>query len=592
MNFERKVRILSLIIVFVFFAVWLRLAYWQTISASRLSAEAESQHYNVLSIPARRGEITFGDRETLVADKNAWLLYAHLDQLTANKAEVAKNLSEILAPEIPMVSTESAELTQEDRENFLKTNKEDLEIRILERLNLEGATWVNLAHFLTDETRKKVEDLKVEGLGFIEEQTRDYPEASLSAHIVGFVGSDRLGNPKGYFGLEGYYERELAGKNGEIRLEKDAFGRPIAIGVESRRDKQDGSELVTTIDRAVQFFVEKHLEKGIHDWKASGGTAIVMNPQSGAILAMASWPKYDPQTFSYFPTSYYKNPAITTLYEPGSIMKPLVLAAALNDGKLKADDRCPVCAGPRSIGGGVINTFNFQYHPNLTMSEILINSDNTGMVYIGESLGFDRLYDYYQQYGFDSKTGVDLQEEENGNLRPKDSYYLLDQATLSFGQGIAINPLQIVRAWSTLANGGKLVTPYLVSRIKTDTDEIVITPPKPKQVLNPATSKVVTEMLVRVAQESPLQFPLARASNLKNYRVAAKSGTAQIALGGSYKEAGTIASVIGYAPADNPRFLVMVKLNEPEVRQWGSDTAGPVFFNIMSDLLNYYNVAP
>lgn len=594
MNFEKKVRILTAVLLCCFVAVWLRLASWQILSAESLSAAAEAQHFNVLKIPASRGEITFADGETLVANKSASLLYANLTQLKGNKSEIAEKLAEVLAPEVPMVATDSAEITPEAREKFLKDTKEELQTKITERLSIEGSTWVNLAHFVPTEVKKKIEEFKYEGLGFLEEETRDYPEASLSAHLLGFVGSDRLGNPKGYFGLEGYYERELAGKNGELRLEKDAFGRPIAIGSETKRDKKDGSKLITTINRAVQLFTEKELEKAISDWKATGGTAIVMDPNNGEILAVANFPKYDPKNFSYFPTTLYKNPAVTSIYEPGSIMKPLVIAAAINEGKVTAESRCPDtrCDGPVAVGGYLIHTFNNQYHPNLTMTEVLINSDNTGMVYVQDTLGFSKLYDYYQSYGFNEKSGIDVQEEENGTLRKKESYYPVDQANLAFGQGIAINAMQMMRAWSALANGGFIVTPHLVKTVSTSDEDITLPWPKGRQVFKTTTSKILTEMLVRVANESAVHFPKDRVKSLANFRIAAKSGTAQIAAGGGYKDSGTTASVIGYFPADAPKFLVMVKLNEPEVRVWGSDTAGPPFFAIADQLLHYYNVVP
>ncbi len=594
MSFEKKVRLLTAVLLLCFVAVWLRLAVWQVLSAESLSAAAEAQHFSVLKIPASRGEITFVDGETLVANKSASLLYANLNVLSGDKSAIAESLATVLASEVPMVTTGSAEITVEDRENFLKSTKDELQIRIAKRLNIEGSTWVNLAHFIPAEVKKKIEDFKYEGLGFLEEETRDYPEASLSAHLIGFVGSDRLGNPKGYFGLEGYYERELAGKNGELRQEKDAFGRPIAIGSETRRDKKDGSKLVTTVNRAVQLFTEKELLQAITDWKASGGSAIVMDPTNGEILALANFPQYDPKNFSYFPTTLYKNPAITSIYEPGSIIKPLVMAAAINEGKLTPESRCPdkLCDGPVGVGGYFIRTFNNQYHPNLTMTEVLINSDNTGMVYVQDLLGFRKLYDYYQSYGFSEKTGIDLQEEESGVLRPIDSYYPVEQANLSFGQGIAVNAMQMMRAWASLANSGFLITPHLVRTVSASDEDINLSWPRGRQVLKTSTAKIMTEMLVRVANESAVHFPKDRVKSLANFRIAAKSGTAQIASGGGYKETGTTASVIGYFPADDPRFLVMVKLNEPEVRPWGSDTAGPPFFAIADHLLHYYNVVP
>lgn len=582
MNFSTKVRALVIIFLIGFILVVFKMAFWQIVSFGSLSAAAEAQHFYTLSIPAKRGEIKTGDGFALASDKNAYLFYASMPKLPVDKNLVADKVSEILAPEIPLIASDSS---------ILKTKKELQEI-IMSKINAPNAVWANLSHFLDSTVKKKIEDLNIPGLGFMEEEARDYPEGSSSAHFLGFVGFDKMGNPKGYFGLEGFYDRELSGRPGELRVEKDALGRPIAIGKESRREKQDGSDLITTIDRGVQRFVEKYLEEGIATWKAGGGTAVVLDPNDGAILAMASFPRYDPANFSYYPSEYYKNPAVADLYEPGSIIKPLVMAAAINENKLVPETRCSTCEGPVIIGDYYIHTFDNKYHPNLNMTEVLINSDNTGMVFVEEKLGFTTLYSYMKRYGFGQKTGIDLQEEEEGSMRDFDEYYPIDQANMAFGQGIGVNAMQMVRAWSTLANGGYLITPHLVSEIKTADKEIKLNYKKGERVISASTATTVKEMLVRVSRESATQYPLNRIPELAKYRIAAKSGTAQISTGGKYKETGTTASVIGFFPADNPKFLVMVKLNEPEVRQWGSDTAGPVFFSIIRDLASYYRIMP
>lgn len=593
MNVDRKLRMLLVIFGFIFVAIWLRLFYWQVISGERLSVDAEDQHFSTFELPARRGEIKFSDGSPLVSDRAAFLFYANLSKLPANKSELADKICEILVKEIPDVSTDSATITVEEKDRRLKTKQETLLAKILERLNMPGATWVNLAHFVGRETKDQIEKLNISGLGFVEEETRDYPEASMAAHLVGFVGSDKNGNPKGYFGIEGFYQRELAGRFGKLRLEKDAYGRPIPIGSETRVDKQDGRNLLTTIDRGVQYFSEKSLKQGIADWKASGGTVVVMDPNTGAIIAMASFPNYDPGNFSYYKTEFFKDPAVANLYEPGSIMKPIVMASAINEGKLEAQTKCDNrCDGPRKIGEYYVHTFNNQYHPNLTMTDVLVNSDNTGMIFIGEKLGFENLYQYMKKFGFGQKSGIDLGEEEEGGLRKISEYYPIDQATMTFGQGIQVNVIQMVRAFAVLANGGKLVTPYVVSAIESNGEKFPVKHDEPRQVINSTTAKVLTEMLVEVAEKSPIHFPWDRIPEIRNFKIAAKSGTAQIAAGGKYKETGTTASVIGYFPADKPKYLVYVKLNEPEVRPWGSDTAGPVFFNIIKDLAYYYGISP
>lgn len=569
MTFDRKRRLLLLFFAGVFLLVWARLVFWQIISAGNLAAQAEGQHFSVLTIPAKRGEIEFSDGTPLVANKTAYLLYANLSKVATSREEVATKLADVLAPEASQAAT-----------------------LILARLNLPGAVWVNLAHFLDAATRDKIWALGIAGLDFVDEETRDYPEASMAAHLAGFVGADENGTPEGYFGLEGFYERELAGKAGELRLEKDAFGRPIPIGSETRLEKQDGGTLVLTVDRGVQNFVETELQSGIKDWKAAGGTAVVMDPNTGAILALANFPAFDPRDFSYFPTSLYKDPAISDLFEPGSIFKPMVMAAALNEGVVTPQTRCDQCDGPRQIGGYYIHTFDNQYHPNETMTDVLVNSDNTGMIFVGEKLGFSKFYDYLKKFGLDSKTGVDLEGEANGNLRKETDYYPVDQATMTFGQGILTSTMQIVRGISVIANGGYLVTPHVVATILTNGERIDLKWPRGERIIKMETTKTLTEMLVHVANLSPEHFPKDRIMALANFRIAAKSGTAQIALGGKYKSSGTTASLVGYFPADNPKYLVMVKLNEPEVRPWGSDTAGPIFFSIVRDLIYYYNLTP
>jgi len=581
-----------MVVLVSFSLVVLKLFFIQVISFERYSAAAESQHFYSLDIPARRGEILSRDGFALVGDRNDYLFYGELPKLTDNKSLVAEKLASILVLDVPHISTDGAVFSQQDRENFIKTTQEELRKKLETKLNSSAAVWVNLAHFVSPETKEKIENLKISGLGFLEEQSRDYPEASMAAHLLGFVGFDLVGNPKGYFGLEGNYDQELSGRAGQLRMEKDAFGRPIAIGTETRKEKQDGRNLLTTIDRSVQKFTEKSLEDGIMTWKASGGSAIVMNPKNGEILAMASLPRYDLRNFSYYPSKTYKNPAIADLYEPGSIMKPLVVAAAINENKITPETRCNKCDGPRQIGEYSIHTFNNQYNPNLTATEILINSDNTGMVFVGEKIGFPKLYSYVQKYGFGQKSGIDLQEEEEGSLRKSGEYTQIDEATLTFGQGVAVNAVQMMKAWSVLANNGVMVTPHLVTSVNSTDRKINLDNYPTKKVLTPATAKALTEMLVRVARESPVHFPLDREKGLSNFKIAAKSGTAEIAIGGKYLKQGTIASVIGYFPADDPKFLVMVKLNEPEVRPWGSDTAGPVFASIARDLLYYYGINP
>jgi cell division protein FtsI/penicillin-binding protein 2 len=546
-----RLKALVVIIFLAFTLIALRLFHLQIITGREFMAAAEKQHFAEIILPSQRGKILASDGTSLVTSEITYLVFANAKKITVSPDEIIKK-----------VGTVSGDLTNSQ------------------------AYWVPLKSKVSKAEKDRIISLGFEGIDYAPEPARFYPEASAAAHLLGFVGSDINGQPKGYFGVEGYYDRELAGRSGFKRIEKDAFGRPLVLSPVAELPANDGRDIVISVDKTVQLIVQKYLKDGIRTWGATGGTAIVMNPVNGRILAMDSYPAYDPGNYEKFGNEVFKNPAVTETFEPGSIMKPLIMAAAINENKLEPQTRCPVCSGPRSIGGGVIKTFNEQYHPGATMIEVLINSDNTGMVYVGEILGKDLLLKYLSKFRFGEKTGVDLQEEESGKV--KKEWYPLDLATVTFGQGIAVTSLQMVRAFAAIANGGFMVTPQVATKI----GDFEVKPHINEQILSAKTAQVIKEMMVQVNLKSPLHFPFERTANLSRYRVAAKSGTAQIPISGKYTDDKTIASVIGFAPADDPKFVVYVKLNEPNVRIWGSDTAGPVFYNIIRDLLLYYNVAP
>lgn len=579
MKTETKIQTLLYIFVGILFLVFLRAAYWQIVEGEQLAIEADKQHFYSLEVPANRGIISSRDGLTLVADRQSYTLYANLTQLKNPAGEISAQLAPVLLDSNPQIATTSSE--QDEFKNTL-TNK----------LALPQVVWVKLFTGLSVNTKEKIDNLKFPGLSFVSEPARDYPEASMAAQLLGFVGEDSQGGKKGYFGVEGYYNKDLEGKSGWIREEKDAFQRPILLGSTTSQEKIDGSDLELTLDSGVQVFVEKFLREGITTWGAASGTAVVMDPRTGEILADASFPNYDPANSSLYPSSVFKDPLIADLFEPGSILKPLVMAAAVNEGRVTPQTQCDDCSGPAQVGTYSIHTFNNVYHPHTTMLETLINSDNTGMVFVGKTLGFDQLYKYINSYGFSKKTGIDLEGEGTGTLRPINEWYPIDQATITFGQGIAVTPIQIVTAFSAIANGGKLPAPHVVRAVTSQGQRRNLTFPPQKQVFSDHTAQTITQMLTVVNLQSELHFPLDRMPNLKKFKIAAKSGTAQIPIAGHYEEGKTTGSVIGFAPADNPRFIVLVKLDAPSVRQWGSDTAGPIFYSIINGLFNYYGVNP
>jgi cell division protein FtsI/penicillin-binding protein 2 len=314
----------------------------------------------------------------------------------------------------------------------------------------------------------------------------------------------------------------------------------------------------------------------------------IMDPKTGDIIAMASFPSFDPANYEDYSDDLFKNPFITDLYEPGSTVKPLIMAGALDAGLLKSDSRCPRCSGPISEGGYTIRTWNNEYYGSPTMTEVLIHSDNTGMVYVAQTLGLDRMISYLSKFRIGSLTGIDLQGEASATLKPKHEWYDVDLATAGFGQGISITPIQLLQAFSALANKGVIMQPKVVSFvINHDGKTVEVDDKQVSRPISEATAKIITEMLVQVVNKGEAQF-----ARVKGYRIAGKTGTASIPIEGHYDPDQTIASFIGYAPADDPKFLMLVIFNRPKASIYGAETAAPVFFDIARNLLRYYQIPP
>lgn len=586
-------------LLIIYFSVFLlfvqRLYYWQIRKGQELKIKAEQQRFFSKEIPAKRGEIYTADNYSLVNRISAYLLYADLTKIREEKiTEIASKIAKVLYQRLIKVKEE---LKNEDEGFLLKdkleTKEREIRVYLEEQLKEKNLYWVTLSPKITKEEKEKIEKYNFSGIGFQEIQERYYPESSTAAHLLGFLAKDEKGEDRGYFGLEGFYDRELRGKKGQIFGERDVFGIPILISNFFKRTPQSGFDLYLNINLGVSKIIEEELRRGITTYQAKGGNVVVINPQNGKILGMASFPLYYPAYRSFYKEEIYKNPVVAENFEPGSILKPIIMSIAVNEGEVKPTTRCSKCNGPRIIGGYTIRTFNDKYYPNSTMTEVLEHSDNVGMAYIGELLGKYKLHEYLSNFGFGKMTGIDLQEETSGTLKELKEWYEIDTATVTFGQGIAVTPIQIVQATAALANGGKIYQPYVVSNIKSEEGKnFKIKPKLKKRVLKETTAKILTEMLVSTCEKSPLHYARDSIKELANYRIAAKSGTAQIPLSGKYAEGKTIGSVIGYAPADKPQLLILVKLNEPQADPWGANTAGPIFFKIMRDLLIYYGISP
>lgn len=554
----KRLRLVALLFYAWFFLIAVRLIYWQVVSHTELTLAATNQHLMQLEIPASRGEILTSDGSPLVSNQIAYLIYAEPKKIK-DKPLVAKELSQLLA-----IDQASLSATLDDRK-----------------------VWVPIKHKVDKDIAEQIKTLHLDGVGFEEESKRYYPEGSMSAQLIGFVGSTYDGSPQGYFGLEGYYDRELRGRSGYLQQVKDASGKPILAGQQQRVPSENGSTLELHIDRSVQFLIEKKLQEGMEKYGARGGTIIVADPMTGGIIATASEPSYDPREYWNFSQDVYKNPAVADSYEPGSTFKVLTMASAVNEGVVEPTTVFEE-KGPIKVGGYYIRTWDDKYRGTITATEILEKSSNVGMVQVGNKLGKDMFLSYLKNFDIGRETGIDLDEESSPTIRDDADWKDIDLATASFGQGIVVTPMQMIKAVSAIANGGKLYTPQVVSVVTTANNQrIEIKPKMIRQVLTPKAANTVKDMMVDSVDHAEAHFV-----KPKGYRIAGKTGTAQIAVEGHYDKDKTIASFIGFAPADSPKFIMLVTLREPSSSQWGSETAAPLFFSIANELFAYYGIPP
>ena len=554
-----RLRVIFFLIPFFALLIVMRLFYWQIIRGPGLAERADRQHQDVVVLASQRGDILDSSGELLAGTQNLYHLFVYQPQLEKDKAEVIDLLAPVLAT--------SAGVLDQTR------------TQLLDRLNLTS-NWVSLKHYLTPDQKKAIEALNLKGLGFEDEFTRFYPEASLAAQVLGFVGSDLAGEPQGYFGLEGYFDRQMHGREGKVRSEKDAFGNPILIGRYNLLSNITGRSIVTTIRKQTQFLVESLLRDGLTRYRAKAGNVIIMESATGKILAMAAYPNYDPGHFADFDKSAYKNPNVANLFEPGSIFKVLVMAAALNEKVITPDTICDICTGPIQIGQYTIKTWNEKYYPDSSLTDVIVHSDNIGMVFTARLLGKEKLARYLTDFGLGRLTGIELQEETAGPKRFQTDLKDIDLATNSFGQGIAVTPIQMLTAVNAIANKGLLIPPTIVERVIAGDKDVGLPPRKEKRVIEPEAAIQIRDMMIAAVNRGEAKW-----ARPKNIEIAGKTGTAQIPISGHYDPEKTIASFVGFFPARQPRYAMLVSLTEPQTSPWGSETAAPLWFAIANQLL-------
>jgi cell division protein FtsI/penicillin-binding protein 2 len=436
-------------------------------------------------------------------------------------------------------------------------------------------------------------ELKLDGIAFIPRVRRFYPENNIGSHVLGFVGYVGA-EERGRYGLEGFFDEELFGVPGSIKTGRGAQGNLIIINDREYEKAKNGSDLILTINRIIQYTACHKLNETALRHGADGGSIIIMDPKTGGILAMCSWPDYDPNNYKEVEDiEIYNNPAIFSQYEPGSIFKTITMAAALDQGKITPettynDEGSVMISGwPKPIKNSDYDTHGGYGEVNMTT--VLEKSLNTGAIFAMQQIGPEIFSKYVKDFGFGEKTGIELETESAGNIKNLlgDKVYEIYAATASFGQGISVTPLQMVTAYAAVANGGILMKPYLVKEIVHSDGTKDITQPKQiKRVVSERTAILLGGMLVNVVESGH-----AKRAGVDGYWVAGKTGTAQIA---SREQRGyssrTIHTFVGFAPVEDPKFVMLVKLDDPKGIKFAASSAAPLFGEIAEFLLDYFEV--
>jgi cell division protein FtsI (penicillin-binding protein 3) len=433
---------------------------------------------------------------------------------------------------------------------------------------------------------EKVQALNAEGLGMFYEPNRHYPQGQLAGQLIGFVGRDS----EGLEGLELKYNEYVRGETGSSMTERDALGRRVLVqGVEGLHIPP-GSDIHLTLDTSIQHMAEKELEASILKYRAKAGVAVVVEPFTGEVLALANYPSFDPNQYAKQTAEQRRNRAVTDSFEPGSTFKTILAAAALEEGVVGKDDLFYCEMGKYPFAGKIIH----DTHPHgwLPFSKILQVSSNIGFTKVAEKLKKDRFFKYIEKFGFGEPTGIDVPGEVSGLLRKPDKWSAVDLATHGFGQGLSATPMQLVMAYAAVANGGFLMRPYVMRRAVSAKGEVVLEnePRVVRRVISQKTATLLASMLRDVTTEGGTGMM----ANVDGFDVAGKTGTAQKAdpVHGGYAAKKRVASFVGFVPANQPRLVALVLIDEPEVNVYGGVVAAPVFRNIAQGALRHLAVAP
>ena len=564
--FDSRSRVLTVVFLLFFAAIIARLYYLQVVKASSYKQQAQNQHSIYRKLLPTRGEIKIADPISaesfpIAANIEKFLVYAVPHEIV-NPNLVAQSLSSVLALSAPEILTKITNLEKK---------------------------YVPLKKELTENEQNVIKQLKLPGIYFDTEEKRYYPEKNLLSQVLGFVaykGDSR----EGLYGLEKYFNSELAGSIGELKQEKDAGGAWIFGSDREYTPAVDGVSRILTREKSIKFKAQEVIRQTVEKHGADSASVVIVNPKTGAVLAMANYPDFDLNAFNKVENpKTFLNETVWGSYEPGSVFKPLTMATSINEGKITPDTTYND-TGVVEIDGYKIKNSDGKGHGIRTMTQVLEQSLNTGSIFAKEQVGNEVFLRYLKNFGFGQKTGIELPEAK-GNLDNLKANIKVNFDTASFGQGISVTPIQLVKAFMPIANGGKIMQPYIVqAKIHSDGKVENAEPKVVSQIISDKTSYTVSAMMVNVVENGH-----GKKAGVPGYYIAGKTGTAQVARKDGkpgYEENNNIGSFIGFGPVENPQFLMLVRVNHPRDVDFAESTAAPAFGELAQFILNYYHIPP
>ena len=564
---QDRTRVLMILASIFVGVITIRLFSLQVLQYGFYKALAEGQHSLYEKLFPTRGGIFMTERGSdrlfpLATNEPLKLVYANPSQVDRDPEEIARMLAPIL-----------------DMDKGV----------IYERVSKKDDLYEPLKHGVRDADVQRIKALDLKGIEFADEQVRMYPEGRYGSHLVGFLGYDG-DKRKGQYGIEGAFDAELTGTVGSLEAEKDAAGRWIAIGSRTLVPAKHGDDVVLTIDRAIEHEACSKLDEAVRKHGADGGSVVVMDPKTGAILAMCGAPDFDPNDYSAVDDAkVYTNPVVFSQYEPGSVMKAITMSAALDRGVLTPNSTY-TDEGFVKIASYTIKNSDGKTNGVQTMTQVLEKSLNTGAIFAMRQTGPTAFASYLEKFGFGKKTDVGLQGESAGDISALALGKEIYAATASYGQGITVTPLQLASAFGALANRGTLMKPYVVKEVRhADGTATVTQPTTVRSAISPQTATTVSAMLVNVVQNGH-----GTRAGVPGYYIAGKTGTAQVPRtdGPGYQEDVTIGSFAGFGPVEDPKFVMAVRIDRPRDVQFAESSAAPLFGKIASFILHYYEVPP